>query len=97
MHQCGKYYKEIIDEFIAKLETELSKHLDDLQKKMEESKEQVFESSQDIIKNLSIKAENAKREFLRRLESVTQKRRQQVLDQIIKISINKTHQSLGYE
>ncbi|CAF1451714.1 unnamed protein product [Rotaria sp. Silwood1] len=97
MNLCEEYYRKIIEEFVAKLEIEMSKHLDELQKKMEETKEHVFIKSHDKIKLLSIKVENAKKEFLRRLESATKAKRQEILDQITNISIDKTRQPIGYE
>ncbi|CAF3976450.1 unnamed protein product [Rotaria sp. Silwood1] len=75
----------------------MSKHVDDLQKKTEESKEQVSISSQEIIKDLSMKVDSTKRAFLRQLESTTQKKSQEVLNEMTAISIDKTRQPFGYE
>ncbi|CAF5058371.1 unnamed protein product, partial [Rotaria sp. Silwood1] len=88
---------KIIEEFIVKLEIEMSKHLDNLQKEMETEKEIVFISSHDNIKDLSIKTSNAKTEFIRLLECSTKTKRQEILDKISNISMDKKHQPLGYE
>ncbi|CAF3986033.1 unnamed protein product, partial [Rotaria sp. Silwood1] len=86
-----------IEEFIVKLEIEMSKHLDNLQKEMETEKEIVFISSHDNIKDLSIKTSNAKTEFLRLLECSTKAKRQEILDKISNISMDKKRQPLSYE
>ncbi|CAF0898132.1 unnamed protein product [Rotaria sordida] len=97
MDKSEIYYRKLIEEFISKLEIEMSKHLDDLQKQMENEKEILFISSQDNIKDLSIKVENAKKEFIRKLEFSTREKRQEILDKISNISMDKKRQPLGYE
>ncbi|CAF4038440.1 unnamed protein product, partial [Rotaria sp. Silwood1] len=97
MNQCEKYYRKIIEEFIKKLEIEMSIHLDDLQKQMENEKDIVFATSHNNIKDITIKAQNAKKDFLRIIQSFAEIKRQEIIKKIINISIDKTRQPLGYE
>ncbi|CAF4091381.1 unnamed protein product, partial [Rotaria sordida] len=77
--------------YINSSKLKCQKYLDDLQKEI------FFANSHDNIKDLSIKADNVKREFLHRLESAPKAKRPEILDKISNISIDKIRQPLDYE
>ncbi|CAF4004373.1 unnamed protein product [Rotaria sordida] len=97
MDQSEEHYRKIIEEFIAKLQIEMSIHLDSLQKQMEAEKQSVFSHSNNNIKNLTIRSQTAKKQFLQILQAFTESKREEVLDKISDSSMDKTRQPLSYE
>ncbi|CAF4498751.1 unnamed protein product [Rotaria sp. Silwood2] len=97
MDQSEEYYRKLIEDFIAKLQIEMSKHLDLLQKQIEAEKQRVFSHTNSNIQDLTVRSENAKRQFLQILQVFAESKRQEVLDEISSISKDKTLQPLGYE
>ncbi|CAF2523865.1 unnamed protein product [Rotaria sp. Silwood2] len=75
----------------------MSKHLDLLQKQIEAEKQRVFSHTNSNIQDLTVRSENAKRQFLQILQVFAESKRQEVLDEISSISKDKTLQPLGYE
>ncbi|CAF2954033.1 unnamed protein product, partial [Rotaria sp. Silwood2] len=97
MDQSEDYYRKLIEDFIAKLQIEMSKHLDLLQKQIEAEKQSVFSHANSNIQDLTVRSENAKRQFLQILQVFAESKRQGVLDEMSSTSMDRTLQPLGYE
>ncbi|CAF3434903.1 unnamed protein product [Rotaria socialis] len=97
MNVVDDYYRKLIEQFIAKLEIEMSKQLDSVQKQVEARKEQVVSDSNKCIKDLAMKSQTAKQECHQQLQSTTESERQKVLRQISDISTKKGRQPLAFE
>ncbi|CAF3330577.1 unnamed protein product [Rotaria socialis] len=97
MDKSEGHYRKIIEEFIAKLEVEMSKHLDELQARMEDEKTMVFESSHDSLQLLAVNVQEAKAKLLRTVELSTTSKRQEILRQIVQVSSDTKRQLIGYE
>ncbi|CAF0989162.1 unnamed protein product [Rotaria magnacalcarata] len=97
MNVVEDYYRKLIEQFIAKLEIEMSKQLDSVQKQVETIKEQVVCHSNKCINDLTMKSQTAKQECHQQLQSTTESERQEVLRQISDISVKKGRQPLAFE
>lgn len=97
MDEVEGYYGKVIEEFIAKLEIEMSKHLDSLQKQIETNKESVLSTSTNKIADVTKKSQHAKKECLQLLDNNINVERQKLLGKITEITKDKTNQNLGYE
>ena len=97
MNQYEDYYRKLLEEFISRLEIEMSRHLDELQKQMDTDQDIVFVSSQENIKDVNIKAQNAKKDILQKVHYRANKKRDEILQKIADLTLNKTRQPLGHE
>ncbi|CAF2167729.1 unnamed protein product [Rotaria magnacalcarata] len=97
MKKSEEHYQKVIEEFITKLEVEMSKHLDELQGRMEDEKATVFESSHNSLQLLAVHVQAAKAKLLRSIEHSTSSKREEILKKIVQISSDTKRQPIGYE
>jgi hypothetical protein len=75
----------------------MSVHLDELQKQMDTDQEIVFVSSQENIKDINRKAQKAKNDIVHKIHYQANQKRNEFLEKIAALSMNKTRQPLGFE
>jgi vacuolar-type H+-ATPase subunit H len=95
--QYEGHYRELIEEFIKKLEMEISLHLDELQKGIETDKESIFNESYKKIELITGKADNARIDIHRLLQVAAVMKREELMKMIDARYKDKTSQHLGYE
>lgn len=94
-YEC--YYQKLTQEFVGKLEMEMSMHLDKLQKRMEQEKKAITNKYIDTIKILKIQAEEAKKSLVDQLQRDTAIEQKKIIDNLSTISNDIIGQALGLE
>ena len=91
------YYRKAIEQFITKLELEMSKHLDSLQHEVEAEKQRVFSHTNSSIQTLTQIHRMLNETAFDVYKLVLNWNGEKYLSKITDISMSKPGQSLGFE
>lgn len=90
-------YRKLVEEFIQRLELELADCLDDLQKSIKNDQDTVFIQSCNKINIVTKKADKARAQFYRLLQTSVETKREEIMDIIQDLLQDTTSHPLGYE
>jgi hypothetical protein len=96
-NQYEEQYRRLVEAFIAKLEVEISKRLDQLQNELEDEKASVFGKSYETINSITKKADLARKDMHNRVQVAVEKKRKEIMDKIKEMSKDTLNHPLGYE
>jgi hypothetical protein len=94
IEDCEKYYRRLLEEYVEKLEKEMTTRLDDIYRDLDGEKIDIFKRSRIGIHALTVKIESAKRTAIDAIHKQARQEINQIIDMTEKASYEKT---LGYE
>lgn len=95
--QYDDYYRKLIEEFIRKIEIEMSVHFDQLQQDLQNDRDKIFNQATKNVHIISDKADQARKAFYLRLQQYTLQLRQVIMADIDNLLKGSAGQSLGFE
>lgn len=96
MKQSESYYQKLIEDFIAKLEIQMSKHLDVLKQQLENNKIIIFNATNQKIQYITNISRQVKTKMFNNIEQTLEIQRTKLLQQI-EMTNKETKQNFGYE
>lgn len=97
VHNYEQQYQKLLREFIEKLELKLAAHLNRLQQQMEDERQKIFDRTNDHITQTTKRADQAKSNVLRQLQTHADRQRTIEMQNIRKHCSDRTNQTIGYE
>lgn len=97
MDLSERYYQTVIEGFLAKLQVQMSKHLDSLQQQLDKNKTSIFSASTQRITNVTNISRNAKQILFERLQLIVDQQRLNLLKKLDAKTKEHKSQTIGYE
>jgi hypothetical protein len=95
--QYEQQYQRLLEEFIKKLEIQITKNLDALQDQLHFSRDTVLQTSDTSLQALLLRSEQARTAIQSTLQSYTKLEIQAFLQRRQQLRIDRTHATLGFE
>lgn len=96
-NQYDAYYRKLIEDFLRKIEIEMTIHLDRLQQDLQNDREVILNRAAKNVQSISEKADQARKEFYFRLQQIVIRYRQEIMRSIDDHVKNSSNLPLGFE